>query len=68
MISLLKSRQKKTEIKPGLKIKFHVVVTSSIGSKVAEFNIQADSKDQAELLAHKQIRELGLKRVKIKIS
>lgn len=68
MISMLKSRQEKPGIKPGLKIKFHVVVTSSIGSKAAEFNIQADSKDQAELLAQRKIRELGLKRAKVKIS
>ena len=68
MISLLKSRQEKPEIKPGLKIKFHVVVTSSIGSKAAQFNVQADSKAQAELLAQKEIRKLGLKRAKVKIS
>ena len=68
MISMLKSRQEKPEIKPGLKIKFHVVVTSSFGSKAVEFNIEADSKDQADLLARKQIRKLGFKGASYKIS
>lgn len=68
MIGLLKSRQSKTETAPGLKIKFHVVVTSSLGSKAAEFNVHAESKDHAGLLAHEKIRELGLKRAKVKIS
>ena len=68
MISLLGSIKKKPEMKPGLKIKFHVVVTSSLGSKAAEFNIEADGKGQAEMLAQKKIRELGLKNARIKIS
>lgn len=68
MISMLKSRQEKPGIKPGLKIKFHIVVTSSLGSKAAEFNIEADSKDRAGLLAQKQIRKLGLNKVRLKIS
>ncbi len=44
MIGLLKSRQEKPEIKPepGVKIKFKITVTSSIGSKVAEETIHVD--------------------------
>ncbi len=68
MVSLLKRKQEKPETKPGLKIKFNVVVTSSIGSKAAQFNVEADSKIRAGVLAQKEIRKLGLKRVKVKIS
>lgn len=67
MISLLKPNQHKPKTKPGIKINFKVAVISSIGSKAAEFKVQADSKAEAGLLANEKIRELGLKRATYKI-
>ncbi|MCK4759018.1 MAG: hypothetical protein KAT69_03170 [Candidatus Aminicenantes bacterium] len=58
----------KPKIKPGLKIKFHITVISSIGIKAANFNVEADSKNQADILARKQIRKLGLHGATHKIS
>ena len=57
-----------TEPKPGAKIKFKVTVTSSIGSKAAEFTVEADTKAQADILARQQIRKLGLQGASYKIS
>jgi hypothetical protein len=54
--------------KPGVKIKFKVVVFSSVGSKAADFMVEAESKAQAEMLAAKQIQKMGLRRSRIKIS
>ncbi len=56
------------KVEPGIKIKFHVKVVSSIGTKAAEFNVEADSKDEADILARKQIRKLGLNGATHKIS
>jgi len=52
----------------GAKIKFKITVISSIGSKVAELNVEVDSRGEADLLAGKEIRRLGLKRATYKIS
>ena len=60
--------QVKPKSESGIKIKFHVKVLSSIGTKAAEFNVEANSKDQADLLARKQIRKLGLHGATHKIS
>lgn len=68
MISLLESKQSKPEIKLGLKIKFNVVVKNSMGSKVATFSVDADSKLGADILARKQIRKLGFVGISYKIS
>lgn len=68
MISLIKPTKPKSKPSMGRKIKFPVTVTSSIGTKVATFTVKADTKDEADLLAHKQIRELGLKGVSYKLS
>ena len=68
MISLLKSRQDKPEIKENIKIKFKITVTSSIGSEVAVKNVSVDSRPEADLQATKLIRDLGLKRATYKIS
>lgn len=68
MISILKPTEPKPEPKSGAKIKFNVAVTSSIGSKAANFRVEADSKPQAEILAQRQIRKLGLQGANYKIS
>lgn len=60
--------QVKPKSESEIKIKFHVKVLSSIGTKAAEFNVEANSKDQADLLARKQIRKLGLIGASHKIS
>jgi len=60
--------KRETETKPGEKIKFKVTVTSSIGSKAAEFSVNADTKEKADLLARKEIRKLGLSGASHKIS
>ena len=56
--SLLKSTKPKQE--PGIKIKFRAVVKSSLGTKVAEVSVEADSKTEADILVRKEIRKLGL--------
>lgn len=48
---------------PGPKIKFRAVVSSSIGSKAADFTVEAGSKSEADILIAKEIQKLGLKRV-----
>ena len=57
-----------TEPKPGAKIKFKVTVTSSIGTKVATFTVEANTKAEAGILIEKEIRGLGLKRATWKLS
>ena len=52
----------------GLKIPFKVSVFSSLGTKAGNFIVNADSKIEADLLARKQIRSLGLRRATYKIS
>ncbi len=49
-------------------LRFKVVITSSIGHKVAEQNVKADSKEDAGVKALNIIKELGLKKAKYKIS
>ena len=68
MISILKQNQPKAEVKPGMKIKFKITIISSIGSKAAQFSVNADSKIEANLLARKMIRKLGLQGATHKIS
>ena len=68
MVSLLKSKQPKPKVPPGIKIKFNIIITSSIGSKIAEKTIHVDSRSEAELQANKIIRELGIKKATYKIS
>ena len=69
MISLLKKNKPKPELKPlNTKIKFKITVISSIGSKIAEKNVQVDTMSEANLLATKMIRDLGLKKATYKIS
>ena len=58
----------KEMVKPGVKIKFNIVVTSSIGSKAANFRVEADSKDEADIMARKMIRKLGLQGATHKIN
>lgn len=57
-----------SEVKLGTKIKFKITVISSIGSKAAEKNVHVDTRSEADLLANKMIRDLGLKRATYKIS
>lgn len=54
--------------KLGAKINFKITITSSIGRKVAELNVGVDSRGEADLLAGKEIRRLGLKRATYKLS
>ncbi len=58
----------KPEPEPGTKIKFKITVTSSIGSLAAKKNVHVDSRSEADLLATKMIRDLGLKKATYKIS
>jgi len=53
---------------PGTKIKFNIVVTSSIGTQAAKFTVEADTKAEADLKALAEIRKLGLKRATHKIT
>ena len=68
--SSIKALVEPAELKPkqGIKIKFNIVVTSSIGSKAAEFKIEADSKSEADIIARKMIRKLGLQGTTYKLS
>lgn len=66
MKSLLKSVKSKLML--GSKINFRVVVTSSIGHKAAEFIIRADTRIEAEQLAGEEVRKLGLRGARYKIS
>ena len=68
MISLLKQNKPEPKPDPGIKIKFKITIMSSIGSKAAEKNVHVNSKSEADLLANKMIRDLGLKRATYKIS
>lgn len=68
MISIMKRDKPKSEVKPGIKIKFKITIMSSIGSVAAEKNVSVDSKGEADLLAGKLIRDLGLKKATYKIS
>lgn len=54
--------------KQGGKLNLKITITSSIGSQVAVFTAKVDTRSEADLLACKKIRELGLKRVTYKIS
>jgi len=66
MISLLASTKPKPE--PGTKIKFRAIVKSSLGTKVAEVSVEADSKIEADIIVRKEIRKLGLKGATYKLS
>ena len=68
MISIMKRDKVKPKVKPDTKIKFKIIVTSSIGSKVAEKNVEVNSRSEVDLLANKLIRDLGLKKATYKIS
>lgn len=61
-------RQIKLKLEPGNKIKLKIMIFSSIGSKAAEFNVEVDSKAEADILARKEIRKLGLTGATYKIS
>ncbi|MCK4818364.1 hypothetical protein KA005_21520, partial [bacterium] len=65
--NVMKSLLKPTP-KPGTKIKFRINVISSVGSKAAEFTVEADSKVDADILARKMIRKLGLAGATYKLS
>jgi len=58
------------ESKPklGNKIKFRAIIKSSIGTKVAEVSVEADSKIEADILIRKEIRKLGIKGATYKLS
>ncbi len=51
----------------GLKIPFKVVVFNSIGTKTKGFSVNADSKNEADILARKEIRKLNIQRATYKI-
>lgn len=70
MISLLKKKSVEHEVEPtpGPKLNFKTVITSSIGSKVAEYSVKVNSKSDADAEAQKTITKLGLKRATYKIS
>lgn len=64
--SLLKPTDSKS--KTDSKINFKVVVFNCIGSKAIDFNVKANSKDQADIMARKMIRKLGISGATFKIS
>jgi len=68
VVTVLPSVQAKPEATVGNKIKLKVTVKSSIGTKVAEFPVEVDSRQEADYLALKEIRKLGLERTTYKIS
>lgn len=78
MISLLKRAKPKVELKPKVesepkpesdgKLNMKVTITSSIGSKVATFNVKVHSKGEADKRAKDEIEKLGLKKATWKIS
>ncbi|MCK4792801.1 MAG: hypothetical protein KAV87_54230 [Desulfobacteraceae bacterium] len=69
MTTLLRRNKPKPELKPpNTKIKFKITVKSSIGSVVAEKNVLVDIRGEADLLANKLIRDLGLKKATYKLS
>ena len=68
MASLLKPATTESKPAPGTRIKFKIAIISSIGSKAAEFNVDVDSKSEANILALAEIRKLGLKKATYKIS
>ena len=69
MITLLKRNKPKPELKPpNTKIKFKITVTSSIGSIITTQNVKVDLKSDADLLANKLIKDLGIKRATYKLS
>lgn len=53
--------------KPDVKIKFNIVVTSSIGTKAAKFSVDAVTKAEVDALVQKEIQKLGLRRATYKI-
>jgi len=60
-------KQIEKPVRSGIKIKFFVTVISPFGCKAAEFSVEADSKAEADILARKQIRKLGLQGTSHKI-
>jgi len=64
--SVLRSTKPKPE--PDIKIKFRATIKSSLGTKVAEVSVEADSKIKADILIRKEIRKLGLKGATYKLS
>lgn len=58
----------KSEMKSNDKIKFRVTVTSSIGSKAAEFSVEGNSKSDGDKEAQKMIRKLGITGATYKLS
>ena len=68
MISLLKPTIAEPKPAPVTKIKFPVTISNSMGTKVAEFRVEADTKGKADILARKEIRKLGLSGASHKIS
>lgn len=58
----------KLEVKTDAKIKFPVTVYNSMGTKVAEFPVEADTKIEADKLARREIRKLRLERVTHKLN
>jgi len=53
--------------KPGRRIKFNIVITTSLGGKAAAFSVEADTKLEADKLVNKEIRKLGLRGATYKI-
>lgn len=58
----------KSKPKLGTKIKFKAIVKTSLGTKVAEVSIDADSRTEADILICKEIRKLGIKGATYKLS
>jgi len=56
-----------TKPKLGAKVRFNVVVTTSLGVKAAEFSVDTDTKMEADKLVNKEIRKLGLRGATYKI-
>ena len=50
------------------KLNLKITITSSIGTKITVFTAKVDTRSEADLLACKKIRELGLKKATYKIS
>ncbi len=68
MISLLKPKPVKPEMKTGGEFSFKITITSSIGSVVKTLNVKVDSMTDANIIARELINKLGLKKATYKIS
>ena len=65
---LHKDSSSKSEVKKLGSIKFNVTVFSYLGGKIAQFEIEADTKLEANILAQQELLKMGLQGAHYKIS